>query len=783
MKSKRIILITCILALGLKGFFLFAQTGTNARQAKAGFEQTTGDSSTSRLYINGGNPDGEAFNDLPLQDTVTGHPTLSVQTRGASQRAGPPPKAYSLKKYAPIPGDQGSESSCSGWAAAYAAKTILESITLERTDRFLTTRNAYSPLYPYQKAREIDRVDDNTLGADMITVVSLMSEFGVPKNSEYLKSIAASNIMGSSRANTNQKTVTENFQKWTIKGIQRLFHNKDMSTAEDRITRIKTNISQGNPVIVGLLFPESSFEKAGEQWRPGKNERPDPRFGHAICVIGYDDDKFGGAFEVINSWGELWGNGGFTWIDYQTFDKFLSIAAVIIDDDSYYEKPIEWTGRITVFSENASGVLPVRLAEDGFFTPKTSLKTGTQLRFVLDGSNNRFIEGEIYPYVFYTDSKMQKTVQVWPPSGKAEQLTVERGKPLSVPANNQWIKTNDSVNAENFIFLFSRKELNITAIRSAFEKQKGPIAERLSAVLKNDLISFVNVQYEHTQLNAIADFLDTDAVMGMVLSVQYDKDGINPMDMIKISKGSFTMGSPKTDPYYDDDETQRKVEVNDFYIGDTAVTVGEFREFINATKYRTTAEKSGSSYVFVILSGEFEKKPAISWSNPSFSQEDNYPVVHVSWYDAAEYCNWRSRQEGLKPAYEISGDKVNIVRGANGYRLPTEAEWEYACRAGTTSSYNTGANTIYMPQANFGESYIGKPNPVKYYAPNKWGLYGMHGNVYEWTQDIYEGSDLITVRGGSWLDPGQNLRSAFRLPLKKDSSYPLLGFRLVRSAN
>ena len=293
MKIKRIILVICIFSLGLNGFSLFGQ------HAKPGLEQAAGDNSTSRFYKNGGNPDEEAFNNLPLQDTVTGHPSLGGQTRG-SQRSGPPPKAYSLKKYAPIPGDQGDESSCSGWAASYAAKTILESITFGRTDRFLTTRNAYSPLYPYQKAREIDRFDDNTLGADMITVVSLMSEFGVPKNSEYLKSIASSNIMGSGR--TNQKTVPENFQKWTIKGIQRLFHNKDMSTAEDRITRIKTNISQGNPVIVGLLFPENSFEKAGEQWRPAKNERPDPRFGHAICVIGYDDDKFGGAFEVINSW-------------------------------------------------------------------------------------------------------------------------------------------------------------------------------------------------------------------------------------------------------------------------------------------------------------------------------------------------------------------------------------------------------------------------------------------------------------------------------------------------
>jgi len=163
--------------------------------------------------------------------------------------------------------------------------------------------------------------------------------------------------------------------------------------------------------------------------------------------------------------------------------------------------------------------------------------------------------------------------------------------------------------------------------------------------------------------------------MGVVFSTQYDKDGNSPMDMVKISGGSFTMGSPRSDPDYEDDEKQRTVKVNDFYIGSAQVTVGEFKEFIASTNYKTTAERSGQSGILNRHNMNLEMTPKYNWSNPSYTQDDTFPVGHISWIDALEYCNWRSKQEGLKPVYSISGGNVKIDNNANGYRLPTEAEW------------------------------------------------------------------------------------------------------------
>jgi formylglycine-generating enzyme required for sulfatase activity len=250
-----------------------------------------------------------------------------------------------------------------------------------------------------------------------------------------------------------------------------------------------------------------------------------------------------------------------------------------------------------------------------------------------------------------------------------------------------------------------------------------------------------------------------------------------PDTFVRINGGTFTMGSPANEPGRDDDEgPQHQVTVSAFYMGKYEVTQKEYQEVMG--------------------------------TNPSNFKGPNLPVENISWFDAVEYCNKRSQKEGLTPAYTISGAGNNLTvdwnRNANGYRLPTEAEWEYACRAGTTGPFNTG-NNITTDQANYDGNhpynnnakgtYRDKTTPVGSFAPNPWGLYDMHGNVYEWCWDWYgsypSGAQTDPVgavtgtyrvaRGGGWYSNGQNLRSARRSfdgPLNGGS---ILGFRLVRS--
>ncbi len=300
-------------------------------------------------------------------------------------------------------------------------------------------------------------------------------------------------------------------------------------------------------------------------------------------------------------------------------------------------------------------------------------------------------------------------------------------------------------------------------------------------------------------LTALMTLVGTVGVFGQSMP-----SGGVPEGMVLIPAGTFLMGSPESEADRWDDETQHQVTISKgFWMNQYEVTVGEFRRFVNETGYQTEAETSNGGYV--TIEDEWEEKADANWKNPYFSQGDDHPVVLVSWNDALAYCNWLSKEEGLIPAYRINGNEVTWNREANGYRLPTEAEWEYACRAGTTTPFSTG-NNITTNQANYNGNYPYNGNVKGEYrwqttaagsfAANLWGLYDMHGNVWEWCWDWFEeeySSENQTdpegvtsgtrrvIRGGGWFNIGDDMRSASRnsdTPVIRGSH---LGFRLVRS--
>lgn len=257
-----------------------------------------------------------------------------------------------------------------------------------------------------------------------------------------------------------------------------------------------------------------------------------------------------------------------------------------------------------------------------------------------------------------------------------------------------------------------------------------------------------------------------------------------PENFVLITGGTFEMGSPDMEGWRSEDETQHTVTVSDFYMSMYEVTQTEYAEVMG--------------------------------NNPSSFSGDALPVENISWLDAVAYCNARSELEGLTPAYAIDGQTVTWDRSADGYRLPTEAEWEYACRAGTVTPFNT-ETSISAEEANYyghypyeiEENYFSQDNldtqPGEYrqttvevtsFSPNGWGLYNMHGNVSEWVWDYYgaysaeeqrdptgpETGTLRVYRGGGWNDFAKNMRSAYRAAMAEDKGSFNIGIRLVKNA-
>lgn len=159
---------------------------------------------------------------------------------------------------------------------------------------------------------------------------------------------------------------------------------------------------------------------------------------------------------------------------------------------------------------------------------------------------------------------------------------------------------------------------------------------------------------------------------------------------------------------------------------------------------------------------------------------DVLPVDSVSWNDAVEFCNRLSEREGSTPAYRREGQCTEEVTSADGYRLPTEAEWEYACRAGTTGPRYGELDEIAWYRGNSG----GTAHPVGRKRPNAWGLYDMLGNVWEWCWDFYDPAvygEYRVLRGGGWFDEQWSCRASVRRRSHPTLRLDDIGFRVVRS--
>jgi serine/threonine-protein kinase len=306
--------------------------------------------------------------------------------------------------------------------------------------------------------------------------------------------------------------------------------------------------------------------------------------------------------------------------------------------------------------------------------------------------------------------------------------------------------------------------------------------------------AFASTTTEVTTASIAPDLADTLVVAPTTMPKNISP--IDSMELVQVPAGEFLMGVTQSDQNllfsmcsaceHDrllDATPQRRIYLDKFWIDKTEITVGQFAKFVNATGYRTTAEKQGWSWLFDLSSNTISRASGLSWLYPqgmliTVEQYGTYPVVHVSWNDATAYCSWAGR------------------------RLPTEAEWEKAARGVDGRLFPWGNNNPTSQLANFDLTNSG-PSPVGSYPAgvSPYGIYDMAGNVWEWTNDYYQqtsystmsdknpsgpsSDDLYVGRGGSWGTLAESeldiLSSAYREANKPDYSSDLVGFRCVKS--
>lgn len=369
-KNPKILIVLVIVAVG--AYFLFGQKAcsglpTNPTSNEGGNPVTN----MISQFFTGGKLDPQEYQKAEIFEPLV------------DNAKNPLPEKYSLIEYAPKRLNQGKQGSCVGWASAYAARTILEAKATGKNPNEI----AYSPSFLYNQIAL-----ENCQGSYLIEACKTMNNVGGLSMREfpYTESSCAKSPTSSQRSRAKQHT---------IRGYNRL--SEDARSGQVDLLAIKQNLSQGSPVIIGMMVGGSFMKKmmGKSEWIPNKSDFAQKGFGgHAMCVIGYDDYKFGDkdglGFQIMNSWGEKWGDKGVFWIRYDHFQHFTREAYGLYPMGDSKAVASKFEAEVGLIDNKSNRPIELEKVEQGWFKTKRPIQVGT--RFKIESTNSI----ECYTYVF-----------------------------------------------------------------------------------------------------------------------------------------------------------------------------------------------------------------------------------------------------------------------------------------------------------------------------------------------------------------------------------------------
>lgn len=419
------------------------------------------------------------------------------------------PSSASIKQYAPEPKSQGQYGTCAAWATAYAARTILEAQKHGWTDKEIITKNAFSPGFTYRLAEPYKW---DCWGAYPSVCIDKMVNIGAVKTGTFddpCPQYTLNHSLQSKGANNK------------IEGYARLWDSYE-NRYNWKIQIAKKSLSEGNPVVISMLCPKS-FHKVGFTglWIPTETTL-DPNHGrHAMCVVGYDDNKYGGAFEVQNSWGVFYGDGGYVWIKYDDFAKFVYQAFELFQFQKLqHQKPqppnpqppkpqppkqeeIKLSGSLTLQKDDGSimstslvnSASNFNFVQSGRFTYQLNRPTisGTRFRIYLNNSEPAYV------YLLGTGSINKHVAVLFPFSGFSPALNYQSNQ-VAIPNEDYYIELDNTKGKDFLILLYSKKFLDIENICRKMESGSGDIASNLRNALGNQVINPEDLTFEQNEI-------------------------------------------------------------------------------------------------------------------------------------------------------------------------------------------------------------------------------------------------------------------------------------------
>ena len=425
------------------------------------------------------------------------------------------PSAASIKMYAPIPGHQSYFGTCTAWASAYCGKTIVDAIKNNWTDKAYITDHAYSPAFLYRLLRPDDL--KCTGGSSIMIALDIMKNKGVlPYKS--LSSLCTETV-------SQEQLNIANSSK--IKDYLKIFDNTD--PAKIKIQAVKKSISEKKPVLIGMTCPPSfGLANKKELWTP--IELPIGNYGaHAMCVVGYDDNKFGGAFEVQNSWGTVWGTMGYIWIKYADFASFTNYAFEFIDLPEAKPNIPDLSGQISLVLANKTEmptnlllatrglkVVPAKTTSGPLTIYQTTKAYNTGTRFRIYISNNQ----PAFVYAISSDLTNEIT-KIFPYADGISAALTDRKNNVAIPDEDHFIEFDDKPGKDFLCVLYSKEPLDIKSIIERVANEKGSFNEKIYAVLKNQIVEPSDITFSKEKI-AFSGFSKGKSTVALMVELDHN---------------------------------------------------------------------------------------------------------------------------------------------------------------------------------------------------------------------------------------------------------------------
>ena len=378
------------------------------------------------------------------------------------------PSKYSLKKFAPTPGNQGPYSTCAGWSTAYAARTVLEAMNHNWPQSKIDS-NTFSPSYIYNQIRFSKGCYG---GTSLIDALNILKNQGCEKLRDF-------------GYNCDRKVTGKDEKK---AGNYKIIEYREVAEAntKNKSMYVKKSIANNRPVVIAMNCPDS-FDNAGQVWNPDSSDyRSHLLNGHSITVIGFDDNKYGGAFQLINSWGKGWGKGGFTWIRYSDFEIFCKYAFEVLVKTKHTRDTPDLKGSLKFTESNGDEMKTDFNGE--YFVMQKSYPAGTL--FELRISNNE----PAYVYALGSDKTFNVT-KIFPFSKRMVAYLPYKKNDIAIPDEDHYNMIDTNPGPTYYCFLYSKKSLDIDDIINKIEKGKGNFEERLSAAISDIKVDNKDIKY------------------------------------------------------------------------------------------------------------------------------------------------------------------------------------------------------------------------------------------------------------------------------------------------